>query len=103
MAEARCPHVLDPQGPDTHAESASLRQQGPIARVELPGGVLAWSVHDYESAKEILLDTRFSKNPSRSWPAYVNGEIPRDWPMISWAVMDNMATHDGADHERLRR
>ncbi len=103
MAEPRCPYVLDPQGPDTHAESFRLREQGPIARVELPGGVLAWSVHDYEIAKEILLDERFSKNPRRSWPPYVNGEIPRDWPMISWVAMDNMATHDGEDHARLRR
>jgi cytochrome P450 len=103
MTQNQCPYVLDPQGEDTHAESARLREQGPIARVELPGGVLAWSVHDYELAKKILLDERFSKNPRRSWPAYVNGEIPRDWPMISWVVMDNMATHDGEDHARLRR
>ncbi|MDQ7810295.1 cytochrome P450 [Amycolatopsis sp. A133] len=103
MTQNQCPYVLDPQGKDTHAESARLREQGPIARVELPGGVLAWSVHDYELAKKILLDERFSKNPRRSWPAYVNGEIPRDWPMISWVVMDNMATHDGEDHARLRR
>jgi cytochrome P450 len=103
MIENSCPYALDPQGTDTHAESARLREQGPIARVELPGDVSAWSVHDYELAKKILLDERFSKNPRRSWPAYVNGEIPRDWPMISWVVMDNMATHDGADHARLRK
>ncbi|MFE9251042.1 cytochrome P450 [Streptomyces sp. NPDC007088] len=103
MAEAVCPYAIDPQGTDTHAETSRLREQGPIARVELPGGVLAWSVHSYELAKQILLDERFSKNPRRSWPAYMNGEIPRDWPMISWVVMDNMATHDGADHARLRR
>ncbi|MFE2758003.1 cytochrome P450 [Actinosynnema sp. NPDC059335] len=103
MAEAQCPYVLDTQGADTHGESARLREQGPIALVELPGGVRAWSVHDYELAKQILLDERFSKNPRTSWPAYINGEIPRDWPMISWVAMDNMATHDGAGHARLRR
>lgn len=103
MAETRCPYVLDPQGADTHAESARLRAQGRIAPVALPGGVFAWSVHDYEVAKQILNDQQFSKNPRQSWPAYMNGEIPRDWPMISWVVMDNMATHDGANHERLRR
>jgi 2-hydroxy-5-methyl-1-naphthoate 7-hydroxylase len=103
MSEPRCPYALDPQGTDTHAESARLREQGPIALVELPGGVTSWSVHDYEIAKQILLDERFSKNPRTSWPKYVNGEIPRDWPMISWVVMDNMATHDGENHARLRR
>ncbi|HTI27925.1 MAG TPA: cytochrome P450 [Kutzneria sp.] len=103
MEQARCPYALDPQGADTHAETALLRKQGPVALVELPGGVRAWSVHDFAVAKQILLDERFSKNPRTSWPAYLNGEIPRDWPMISWVVMDNMATHDGASHERLRR
>lgn len=103
MNDSQCPvTVLDPQGPDTHGESARLRQFGPIARVGLPSGVQAWSVHGYETAKQILGDERFSKNPRRSWPAYINGEIPTDWPMISWVVMDNMATHDGADHARLR-
>ncbi len=102
MKDAVCPHILDPQGTDTHAETARLRQQGPIARVELPGGVLAWSVHSYELAKQILKDDRFSKDPRRSWPAYINGEIAPDHPMITWIVMDNMATHDGADHARLR-
>ncbi|MFY1668902.1 cytochrome P450 family protein [Plantactinospora sp. WMMB334] len=102
MEQAVCPYVLDPQGQDTHAETDRLREQGPIARVELPGGVLAWSVHSYELAKQILIDERFSKNPRRSWPAFIDGEIPPDWPLITWAVMDNMATHDGADHTRLR-
>jgi len=45
MAEARCPYKLDTQGADTHGESRKLREQGPIALVELPGGVQAWSVH----------------------------------------------------------
>jgi 2-hydroxy-5-methyl-1-naphthoate 7-hydroxylase len=102
MAAAVCPVALDPQGPDTHGETNRLREQGPIARVELPGGVLAWSVHGYELAKRILNDETFSKNPRRSWPAYINGEIPPDWPLITWAIMDNMATHDGRDHARLR-
>lgn len=102
MSKAVCPVALDPRGLDTHAETAKLREQGPIARVELPGGVLAWSVHSYELAKKILIDERFSKDPRRSWPAFINGEIPPDWPLITWVLMDNMATHDGADHARLR-
>lgn len=102
MKEAVCPVVLDVQGRDTHAETSRLREQGPIARVELPGGVLAWSVHSYELAKQILIDERFSKNARRNWPAFINGDIPADWPLITWVIMDNMATHDGADHARLR-
>ncbi|MEE4541312.1 cytochrome P450 [Streptomyces sp. V4-01] len=103
MAEAVCPYALDPQGTDIHAETTRLREQGPIARVELPGNVLAWSVHSYDVAKEMMGDERFSKNPRRSWPEYINGEISDGWPLITWAAMDNMATHDGPDHARLRR
>jgi cytochrome P450 len=102
MKERR-PIELDRTGQDIHAEADRLRAQGPVALVELPGGVLAWSVTDYEIAKLVLSDdTRFSKNP-QNWPAYTEGRIPPDWPMITWVVMDNMTTHDGADHERLKR
>ncbi|WP_240687206.1 cytochrome P450 family protein [Amycolatopsis suaedae] len=74
-----------------------------MAQVELPGGVPAWSVTGYELVKQVLTDPRFAKDPTRHWPAFTDGEIPPDWPMITWVVMDNMATHDGADHERLRK
>ncbi|MGL5851575.1 MAG: cytochrome P450 family protein [Phycicoccus sp.] len=103
MTAADCPYVLDPTGVDIHGETSCLREQGPIAQVELPGKVMAWSVHSYDVAKQIMADVRFSKNPRRSWPAYMNGEISTNFPLITWAAMDNMATHDGADHARLRR
>jgi 2-hydroxy-5-methyl-1-naphthoate 7-hydroxylase len=73
-----------------------------VTRIELPGGVLAWSVNTYELVKQVLGDhQRFGKDP-KNWSAYVNGEIPPDWPMIGWVVMDNMTTNDDADHARLR-
>jgi 2-hydroxy-5-methyl-1-naphthoate 7-hydroxylase len=101
---AVCPYVLDPDGADTHGETTRLREQGPIARVELPDGVLAWSVHDYAVTKEIMgNETLFSKNPRRNWPDYIDGKISNGWPLITWAAMDTMATQDGADHARLRR
>lgn len=102
MNDAVCPYRLDPEGADTHGETARLREQGPIARVELPDGVLAWSVHDYEIAKQIMADERFSKNPRKNWPAYINGDISDGWPLITWVAMDTMATQDGADLARLR-
>ncbi|MER6910141.1 cytochrome P450 [Streptomyces sp. NPDC000594] len=104
MSDAVCPYRLDPQGLDTHGETTRLREQGPIARVELQDGVLAWSVHDYEVTKEIMGNEElFSKNPRRNWPAYMNGEISNGWPLITWAAMDTMATQDGTDHARLRK
>jgi cytochrome P450 len=70
--------------------------------VELPGGVLAWSVNSYPMVKQVLADhKRFGKDP-QNWPAYADGELPPDWPMIGWVVMDNMTTNDDADHARLR-
>ncbi|MFD5097040.1 cytochrome P450 [Amycolatopsis thailandensis] len=104
MSDAVCPYVLNPEGTDTHGETARLREQGPIARVELPDGVLAWSVHDYELTKEIMgNEALFSKNPRRNWPDYIDGKISDGWPLITWAAMDTMATQDGADHARLRK
>jgi 2-hydroxy-5-methyl-1-naphthoate 7-hydroxylase len=98
-----CPIVMDCTGQDIHAEAALLRTQGPVARVELPGGVLAWSVTSYDIAKEVLLqDSVFLKDARKHWPAFINGEIPPDWQMITWVVMENMLTRDGEDHRRLR-
>jgi 2-hydroxy-5-methyl-1-naphthoate 7-hydroxylase len=102
VEDALCPVVLDRNGTDVHGEARRLRERGPVTRIELPGGVLAWSVNTYELVKQVLADhQRFGKDP-KSWTAYVNGEIPPDWPMIGWVVMDNMTTNDDADHARLR-
>ncbi|MEU1372463.1 cytochrome P450 [Streptomyces triculaminicus] len=100
--ENRCPVVLDTTGRDIHAEGARIRERGPVARVELPGGVEGWSVTGYEMAKQVLSDPRFVKDPQK-WPAFAAGEIPSNWPLIGWLLMDNMTTNDGDDHMRLRK
>ncbi|MFD0201044.1 MULTISPECIES: cytochrome P450 family protein [Saccharothrix] len=97
------PIVLDPTGRDVHAEAALLLEQGPIAQVELPGRVRAWSVVGYDMVKEVLADERFAKDARKHWPAFINGEIGDDFPLIGWVLMDNMTTNDGAAHDRLRR
>ncbi|HLJ99157.1 MAG TPA: cytochrome P450 [Streptosporangiaceae bacterium] len=102
MEDALCPVVLDRNGSDVHGEARRLRERGPVTRIELPGGVPAWSVNTYALVKQVLGDhQRFGKDP-KNWTAYVNGNIPQDWPMIGWVVMDNMTTNDDADHARLR-
>ena len=98
----RCP-VLDVAGRDIHAEAAVLRAQGSAALVELPGGVRAWSINSYAVVRSLLTDPRVTKSARNHWPAFINGQIPPDWEMISWIAMDNMVTAYGKDHVRLRR
>src|SRR5690606_31276486 len=70
--DIRCPVVIDPAGTDIYAEATRIREQGPVGRIVLPGGVLGWSVTGYEAAKQVLSDPRFSKDPRKHWTAYVN-------------------------------
>lgn len=98
----RCP-VLDVTGRDIHGEAAALRELGSATRVELPGGVHAYSVNSASVIRNLLTDSRVTKSARNHWPAFINGEIPPDWEMISWIAMDNMVTAYGKDHVRLRR
>jgi cytochrome P450 len=97
------PIVIDATGRDIHAEGARIRAQGPIAQVELPGGVRAWSVVGYEMVRKVLADPRFAKDARKHWPAFINGDIGPDFPLIGWVMMENMTTSDGEDHTRLRK
>nr|WP_268824090.1 cytochrome P450 [Yinghuangia soli] len=71
--------------------------------VVLPGGVEAWSVNDQALIKDLLTDPRVSKDTRQHWPAWINGEIPADWPLQIWVSVQNMFTAYGVDHKRLRR
>ncbi len=98
-----CPVALDTTGTDIHAETTQLRKLGPAVQVELPGGVVAWSLTGHDAIRAVLTDPRVTKSARNHWPAFINGDIPPDWEMISWIAMDNMVTAYGKDHVRLRR
>ncbi|MFC9287335.1 cytochrome P450 [Streptomyces sp. NPDC057052] len=94
--------ALDPFVTDLDGESAALRAAGPLAAVELPGGVPVWAVTRHAEAKRLLTDPRIVKDIN-VWGAWQRGEIAPDWPLIGLANPGrSMLTVDGADHRRLR-
>lgn len=96
------PLVLDPLVRDLAGEGALLRDAGPLAQVELPGGVPVWAVTRHAEARKLLTDSRLVKDIS-TWGAWQRGEIPRTWSMIGLADPGpSMLTFDGAEHRRLR-
>src|ERR1700722_11108921 len=97
-----CPVVIDHTGADIHAEGAHIRWQGPVGQVDLSCGVRAWSITGYHAGKQALSDHRFSKDARQHWAAFVSGQIDPDFPLIGWALMENLATSYGTAHRRLR-
>ncbi|MCX2729318.1 cytochrome P450 [Saccharopolyspora sp. NFXS83] len=96
------PYVLDPDATDVHAEAARVRERGPVTPVLLPGEVVAWSVSDPAALRRLLTDPRVSKDPNRHWPAWIDGEVSADWPLMAWVARQDMLNAYGPDHRRLR-
>lgn len=94
--------ALDPFVTDLDGESARLRAAGPLAEVELPGGVPCYAVTRHAEARRLLTDSRLVKDIN-VWGAWRRGGIPLDWPLIGLANPGrSMLTADGAEHRRLR-
>ncbi|MFF9558906.1 cytochrome P450 [Streptomyces albus] len=96
------PIALDPLVRDLAGEGARLRAAGPVAAVELPGGVPVWAVTRHAEARRLLTDTRLVKDIAH-WAAWQRGEIPSTWPLTGLADPGpSMLTFDGSEHRRLR-
>ncbi|MFD4243697.1 cytochrome P450 [Streptomyces sp. NPDC058525] len=93
---------LDPHTLDLDAESAELRKRGPLVPIELPGGVAAWVTTDYESARTALSHPQLGKAMTH-WRAWMEGEIPKDWPFLGLVRGTGMLHSDGDDHRRIRK
>lgn len=96
------PIVIDPEGSDIQSEIARIRERGPVTRIVLPGGVPAWSVTGAAVLEEILSGTEVSKDPHQHWPAFRNGGIGKDFPLLNWVNTRSMFTAYGSEHRRLR-
>jgi cytochrome P450 len=102
MSNHTDPIVTDPEGSDIQGEIARIRERGPVTRVVLSGGVPAWSVTDAAVLKEVLSGSEVSKDPHQHWPAFRNGEIGNDFPLLNWVNTRSMFTAYGSEHRRLR-
>ena len=81
---------------DPHRYFARLREDQPVAPVDLPGNGRAWLITRYEDVRAALADPRLAKDPRKRFP---------DWDPGPMQAMFNlhMLNLDPPDHTRLRR
>ncbi|MFF3005029.1 cytochrome P450 [Kitasatospora sp. NPDC057940] len=95
-----CP-VLDMTARALHQQNAELRAAGPAVRVELPGGIIAWSVTRSSVIRALTGDPRVSRDPRKHWPDLAS--VPEGWPMGPIAFQQNFFNRYGDEHRSARR
>lgn len=83
-----------------YAQAARLRAAGPAVAVELPEGVVVWSITRGDVARFVLNHPDVSRNLRKNVPMYVPGEVP--W-LSPWVDVESMSTAEGREHQRLRK
>ncbi|MET9609730.1 cytochrome P450 [Streptomyces sp. NPDC006512] len=81
---------------DPHGVLGRLRESGPVHRVALPDGTLAWLVTREADVRAGLADPRLSVDKKHAGSGYRGFSLPP-------ALDANLLNLDGADHLRLRR
>ncbi|MFF1906515.1 cytochrome P450 [Kitasatospora sp. NPDC058218] len=98
--EIGCP-VLDMAARAPHRQNARLRSAGPAVRVELPGGIIAWSVTRTEVIRALAGDPRVSRDPRKHWPGLA--DVPEGWPLAPLALQQTFFNLYGSEHRAARR
>ena len=91
---------LDPTGRLLRDDTARLQSAGPAARVELPGGIAAWSVTRYDVLRRLTEDNRLSRDARQHWPGLA--DVPEDWPLAPFLISPTVLNAYGSDRRRLR-
>ncbi|MFF9490693.1 cytochrome P450 [Streptomyces sp. NPDC014676] len=91
---------LDHTGRSLHEDIAELQSLGPAVRVELPGGIIAWSVTRHERLKQLSDDGRLSRDAQRHWPGLP--DVPDGWPLAPFLISPTVLNAYGSDRHRLR-
>ncbi|MBD0739438.1 cytochrome [Streptomyces sp. CBMA29] len=92
---------MDPTGAALHADAAALREAGAVCPVTLPDGVPGMIVSRYQELRDFLADPKVAKNAAH-FAALQRGEVPEQWQLNAFALVNGMTTADGDDHRRLR-
>jgi cytochrome P450 len=72
---------------------------GPVAPVELPGGVPAWLVIGYRELQLVTSQPKLFGRDSSRWNAWAT--IPQDWPLRPMmAPVPSILYTEGAEHQR---
>lgn len=89
---------------DVQGDRERLYQEGPVTRVELPGGVRAWATTHHAASRDAFNDPRLVKSVDY-WADYQSGRVPEGWPPMGTIPTDNrnMLALDGAAHRRMRK
>ncbi|UNS99653.1 cytochrome P450 [Streptomyces tubbatahanensis] len=79
---------------DPYPFYAALRERGPVHRVRIPEGALAWMVVGHDAARAALADDRLSKNWANAAPEAGANSVSSGYHML---------IADPPDHTRLRK
>lgn len=83
-----------------YAQLDRFRESAPAVAVELPEGVVVWSITRGDVVKKLLTHPGVSRNLRNNVPMYEPGEVP--W-LSPWVDVESMSTAEGREHQRLRK